>query len=158
MSNEASWDSTYVATPDTSTNLTTDGTVRWQCNEPNGISGSWEPYSGTHKVSSASFLGTSRFAWFISDQDYGCYEDGVTFVKQTIATNALFGAEGYSLRYKPKFLSLGGFMSGVGVPGALSTGNTNASLMPQLTSFIKNVRAVNQKTSQQEAMVQSRRA
>lgn len=45
----AGWNTTYTSPPDTTSNLTVDGTVRWQCNELNSTdSGVYDPNDGCH--------------------------------------------------------------------------------------------------------------
>jgi len=136
---EPSWVNTYTAIRDTSSNLTIDNEVRWQVNEDNGINGSWEPYLGAHKVPSGTFLSTSRFAWFITDTigQYGCFENGVEFTKQTIKLSERLATV---LTYKPKILSLGTFGSNKGIPPSALGTATAPEVMSIHMSCHKNLR------------------
>ncbi len=126
---EPSWNSTYTATPDTVTNITTDGSVKWQVNEPNGISGLWEPYLGAHLVPPAdTFMATLKCGWFVQATTYGCFMNGVENDKQTL--KQLQKGMPTVLPYKPKTLWLGQMGSNKGVPGAANGGApTDAELM-----------------------------
>lgn len=83
-SGEPSWNTTYTATPDTTSNLTTDGTVRWQANTNNGIDSNWEEYLGIHlKPTQTGFHQQIKWAWYQTATDYGMYLNGAAGVKQT---------------------------------------------------------------------------
>lgn len=138
---EPTWVTTFTTPPNTTTNLTTDGSVRWQVNEDNGISGNWEPYLGRQRVPSGGFLETKRYSWFISASEYGCFENGAAFDRQT---DQLYGNGARTvLRYLPKLLYLGTFGSNQGIPpGAIGSASPSA-LMSNHTSMHKNVRVYN---------------
>ena len=135
---EPTWDTTFTTPPDKTSNLTVDNDVRWQVNENNGISGNWESYLGCHKVPAGSFLTTTRFAWFIAADEYGCFENGVAFDKQT---NQLF-ANGRRtvLRYTPKLLFMGTMGSNQGIAPLAIASASAPSLMSTHTSFHKTLR------------------
>lgn len=145
---EPTWVTTFTTPPNTTSNLTVDGSVRWQVNEQNGISGNWEPYLGCQKVPTGGFLETKRFGWNIAASGYGCYENGVPFVRQT---SRLFENGGRSvLRYLPKLLYLGTFGANQGIPpGAIGSASVSA-LMSNHTSMHKNLRVYNAQMTAEE--------
>lgn len=82
---EPAWNTTVTAVPDTVTNLTTDGTVRWQVNTPNGIASNWEEYLGAHqKPAQTGFNQQIGWGWYITSTNYGCFLNGVESEKQTV--------------------------------------------------------------------------
>lgn len=117
----------------------TDGTVKWQCNENNGISGSWEPYLGAHQVpEDNTFMATLGCAWFVQPTTYSCYINGIESVKQT--KPQLEQGMSTVLPYAPKTLWLGQMGSVKGVPGAVKTaGATDAELMPVYMMFHRDL-------------------
>lgn len=104
---EPAWNTTWTATPDTTSNLTVDGSVRWQNNINNGINGTYETYSGAEILADQGFLGQYKAAWFVQQFDYGVYINGVELHQQT-EPRPLFPDRGYVLGYRPKTLFLGG--------------------------------------------------
>lgn len=142
---EPTWDTTYVATPDTTTNITSEnapGTAKWQVNDANGITGNWEPYRGCHLAPLTSTFGaTTKYAWFIADDDYGCYENGTAFVKQTSAVNAMLG-NGCTLRHNPTVLYLGTTGSKVAAGTTFNPIYTVDNAMPPYVSFHKNLKVI----------------
>lgn len=82
--NEPPWNPTYVAVPDTTTNVTSDGTVKWQANINNGLNSDAEEYLGVHlKPTQTGFHQLVKWAWYQTATDYGMFLDGVAGVKQT---------------------------------------------------------------------------
>jgi hypothetical protein len=84
------FDTTYVAVPDNVTNITVDGTVRWQCNEKNATdSGIYDPNDGNHpRVNARAAVGgvrrPGRFAYAITDEpDFRVVVNGVDGVITT---------------------------------------------------------------------------
>lgn len=126
---EPTWNTTYTSTPDTVSNLTTDGTVRWQVNEPNGIAGNWEPYLGAPMVPPAdTFMATLKCGWYVQASAYGCFINGVENDKQTL--KQFEQGMPTVLPYPPKTLWLGQLGSNKGTPGAANGGSpTDAELM-----------------------------
>lgn len=145
---EPTWVNTFTTPPNTTSNLTLDGSVRWQCNEDNGILGEWEPYLGAHLIPQRGFMQTTRLSWFMSASDYGCFENGTDFVKQTLD---LFD-NGFRtvLQYQPKLLYLGNFGSNKGIPPGAIGSATTAELMSIHTAFHKNVRLYNARMTREE--------
>ena len=125
-SSEPTWNTTYTSPPDTSSNLTTDGTVRWQCNAENDINGTFEPYSGEIADLDAGFMGEHKCGWYFTTDDYGLFINGVGGFKQT-APRPVFPSRGYALGANPKTLFLGGLGSNTGqYPEAVPSGTENA--------------------------------
>lgn len=78
------FDTTYVAVPDNVTNITVDGTVRWQCNERNSTeSGIYDPNDGNHPqvnapAAVAGVRTPGRFALALTDTpDFRVVVNGV---------------------------------------------------------------------------------
>lgn len=127
------WDTTYTAVPDTTSNITPDNTVSWQCNVPNDINGTWEPYSGEILDLALGFLGSYKCAWYVKADDYGLFINGAGGTKQTYP-RPTFPSKGYTLDYKPKTLYLGGLGVNSGqYPEAVPSGQENA-MMPVHTA------------------------
>ena len=135
---EPTWNNTFTTPPDTTSNLTTDGTVRWQVNDDNGISGNWEPYLGAQLLApDDTFMAELRDTWFVTGSTYGCWTNGVEYPKQT-AKNLANGMP-TTLPYRPKYLWLGQFGSNLGVPGAKVPGTADAALMASWRSFMRDI-------------------
>jgi len=142
-SSEPSWNTAFVSTPDTSTNITSDGTVRWQNNWDNGLSGGWEPYNMADYLYSNSFLETIKLAWFISnDNDYfGAFCNGVKFSRITrpVPINPSYGG---NLRTKPSKIYLGSLGTSRGIPPDTipsTIGVSTAELLAVLTAAHMNI-------------------
>lgn len=139
---EPTWGTpTWVSPPDTTSSLIADtgaSTVRWQCNAPNDINGTFEPYSGAILALSDGFLGQYKVAWYITANDYGMFINGQEATKQT-APRPVFPSKGYTLDYKPKTLYLGGLGVNTGqFPEAVPSGQENA-VMPVHTAIHRDV-------------------
>lgn len=135
---EPTWNTTYTATPDTTSNLTTDGTVRWQVNVPNGINGTWEPYSGSELLADQGYMGEYKAAWYIRADEYGMFINGVEGYRQTFP-RPTFTERGWTLGYRPKTLHLGGLGNNSGqYPEAVPSGQENA-VMPVHTAVHRDV-------------------
>lgn len=116
---EPSWNTTFEAT-------TADGGLTWHCDIPNGINSTWEPYSGSELLADQGFLGQYKAAWFIRDDDYGMFINGVEGYKQT-HPNPCFPEKGWTLDYSPKTLFLGTLGSNSGqFPEAVPSGQEHA--------------------------------
>lgn len=66
-SSEPTWDATFVATPDNATNITTDGTCRWQANVDNGIDSDYEAYNVVVLAEAFDFRERVKTACWIYD-------------------------------------------------------------------------------------------
>lgn len=116
----------------------TDGTVVWRCEYDNGITGNWEGYLGAHLVPANGFMKPARYSWFISFDDYGCFEDRVEYEKQTIPQ---FGQGMRTvLKYRPKTLCVGTFGTNKGFPsGASDPTMSTAEYFGTLTAMHRNL-------------------
>jgi hypothetical protein len=137
---EPTWDTTFVATPDTTTNITTDGTVKWQCNHDNGISGQWEPYLGAHITApTTGWLETLRYGWFVRGDDYGLAVEGEWATKQTVP-QFLQGLSTSTLVSKLRTLCFGSLGQISGAPSqAQASGYSADAAMSVWTTFHRDV-------------------
>jgi hypothetical protein len=137
---EPTWDTTFVATPDTITNITTDGTVKWQCNHDNGINGQWENYLGAHLTAPATgWLETLRYGWFVLGDDYGLAVNGEWATKQTLPQFEQ-GFAASTLPHKLRTLTLGSLGQITGAPGqAQASGYSADAAMSVWTTFHRDV-------------------
>lgn len=125
---EPTWNTTYTNPADTTSNLTADGTVRWQVNVENGINGTFENYNGAEILADQGFMGEYKTAWFITTDDYGCYVNGVELHKQT-EPRPLFPSKGYAFDAKPKTVFL----------GSIGTNSTGHSSMPPHRAVVRDL-------------------
>lgn len=136
---EPSWNTNYVAFPDTTTNTTPDGTVVWQANSANGISSSWEPYLGAHLVPpDDTFMGTLKCGWMLTPTAYGCCINGIWADPQT--TEQFDQGIPSVLRYFPTRLWLGQMGSVYGTTAAMYANTSDAALMATYRSFHSNLK------------------
>lgn len=139
-SSEPTWDTTFVATPDTVTNITNDGACKWQCNEANGLDGQWEPYLGAHITAPVTgFLRPLSYCWFVRGDDYGAVVEGQWATKQTRSQfeRRLVRT---TLPQKLRTLSFGGLGQLSGSPGqAQGAGYNQDASMGPWTTFTRDL-------------------
>lgn len=86
---EPTWDNTYVPVPDTTTDITTDGTVKWQANAPVQIEepgvGNYEPYDVHRIVLTYTYNNPVKLFWWANrSPDMGFAADGAKSSLETI--------------------------------------------------------------------------
>jgi len=137
---------TYTTPPDTTSNLTADGTVRWQCNIDNGISGFYECYSGAELLPSAGFMAEYKAAWMVKAEEYYAYINGTEMHKQSVPI-PLFPSKKYTMDYPPETLFIGKIAARTAGLYPEATVDI-VQAMPQNMSFHKNIAAFKQSLSE----------
>lgn len=143
---QPTWNNAYTFPPDTTSNITSDGTVSWQANTNNGISSNWEPYLGAQVVPPATFAPVLGCSWFISEDDYGFFLQGVCAEKQTYPlTN---NGKRTILRGDPRSLHLGTMGSNNGIPPNALGATSAVEHLGVHTAFHKELRVYRKKVTQ----------
>lgn len=140
---EPGWVNTFVSPPDTTSSLTSDGTVLWQNNWNNGLQGSWEPYNMSNYLYTNIYEETLKVGWYISNDSgfFAAYVNGVAFDVETRPVPINPVTQG-SMRAKPSRIYLGSLGTSRGIPNETiptGLGTATAELMGVLTAAHKNI-------------------
>lgn len=145
-STEPSWDTTFVSPPDKTTNITVDGSVKWQNSHDNTLTGTWEPYNMCDYLYLNTFGETIRVGWYVTNsytdgKPLNAFVNGFEFVTETapIPINPDYGG---AFRSNPSKMYLGRINASRGIPNETipsTIGTTYAELMPTLTGAHKNI-------------------